>query len=85
MFAGEPWEAEILQQLEKADLVCLLISQDFFASDYCYSKEMERALLKYEQGRGLPIPIVIRVTSDWDRFPIGRHQALPTPAKPLAQ
>lgn len=85
LFAGEPWEAEILQQLEQADIVCLLISPDFFASDYCFFMEMEKALAKYEQGKGIPIPILIRATSDWEQFPIGRHQALPTPAKPLAQ
>ncbi|MEO8324930.1 MAG: toll/interleukin-1 receptor domain-containing protein, partial [Nitrospirota bacterium] len=85
LFAGHQWEPEILQKLDQADIVCLLISPDFIASDYCFSKEMEKALAKYEQGRGIPIPILIRATSDWEQFPIGRHQALPTPAKPLAQ
>ncbi|MBA3613317.1 MAG: TIR domain-containing protein [Nitrospirales bacterium] len=85
LFAGDQWEPEILQKLDQADLVCLLISPDFIASDYCFSKEMEKALAKYEQGKGIPIPILIRATSDWEQFPIGRHQALPTPAKPLAQ
>ncbi len=85
LLAGELWETTLLDQLEQAHIVCLLISRDFFASEYCFGVEMKQALAKYEEGKGIPIPILIRATSDWETFPIGRHQALPTPAKPLAQ
>jgi len=45
MIAGE-WDPQILEKMDKADIVVLLISPDFVASDYCV-KEMEAALNKY--------------------------------------
>jgi hypothetical protein len=41
---GREWEKEVLQHLNTADVILLLISPDFMASDYCYSKEMKRAM-----------------------------------------
>lgn len=40
---GEEWEQAIDTHLDNADLILLLISSDFMASDYCYGKEMKRA------------------------------------------
>jgi internalin A len=40
---GTEWEKEIDAHLESAQLVLLLISPDFLASDYCYEIEMKRA------------------------------------------
>ena len=41
--AGEPLEAAISGNLERADVVLLLVSPDFLASDYCYDKERQHA------------------------------------------
>src|SRR6266480_1195193 len=41
--AGTEWEQEISEQLNAAQIILLLISPDFMASDYCYSVEMKRA------------------------------------------
>ncbi len=42
--AGEEWKRKIDENLERADIIILLISPDFLASEYCYEKEMRRAL-----------------------------------------
>lgn len=42
--AGQAWAGEIDQALERADVVMLLVSADFLASDYCYGTEVARAL-----------------------------------------
>ncbi len=55
------------------------------ASDYCFSIEMERALKKYEDKAGVPIPIIVRQTDAWHEHDIGRHNALPKDGKPLKQ
>jgi hypothetical protein len=78
LLAGDLWEREILEQLEVADIVLMLISPDFMASDYCFSVEMEKALKKYEEKSGIPIPIIIRKTNGWYEHDIGKHTALPT-------
>ena len=40
--AGEEWKQEILAQLNQADIILLLISADFLASDFCWSVELTR-------------------------------------------
>lgn len=83
LFVGELVDKQILECLEAADIVVLLISRSFFASDYCFSIEMERALQQFEQGKNIVIPIIIRETADWHDFDIGKLTALPTDGKPL--
>ena len=85
LLAGEKVHDKILQQLEEADIVVLLISPDFMNSDYCFSHEMEVALKQYEENKNIVIPVIIRTTADWYDFQIGEHSALPTGGKPLAK
>ena len=48
---GQKWEAEILENLERADIIVLLLSNDFISSDYCYQKEFQRARERDARGR----------------------------------
>ncbi|HEY6543056.1 MAG TPA: toll/interleukin-1 receptor domain-containing protein, partial [Ktedonobacteraceae bacterium] len=54
--AGEEWASEIDNHLNTADIILLLISPDFMATDYCYSVEMMRALDRHEAGEAQVIP-----------------------------
>ena len=74
--AGKEWADSIDENLEAADVVLLLISADFLASDYCYDKEMKRALEKHEADESCVIPIIIRAV-DWTTAPFSKLQALP--------
>src|SRR6266487_1759942 len=58
--AGEEWEKVIDQHLNTAQIILLLISPDFMASEYCYSKEMMRALERHKRGEARVIPILLR-------------------------
>jgi hypothetical protein len=79
---GRDLDAEIDQRLASADLVLLLISPDFINSDYCYRREMRRALQRHAKGLARIIPIILRPV-DWLRTPIGRLLATPKDAKPV--
>jgi hypothetical protein len=79
---GGDLDAEIDQRLASADLVLLLISPDFINSDYCYRREMRRALQRHAKGLARIIPIILRPV-DWMRTPIGRLLATPKDAKPV--
>jgi internalin A len=46
--------------LERADIILLLVSADFIASDYCYEKELTSALERHEKGAARVIPIIVR-------------------------
>lgn len=47
---GTAWERKIDGQLSTAEVILLLVSPDSLASDYCYSKEMQRAIEWHERG-----------------------------------
>jgi ABC-type branched-subunit amino acid transport system substrate-binding protein len=80
--AGNDWDQEIDKQLSQANIVLLLISQDFIASDYCYNKEMMRSLERHRRGEACVIPIILR-PAHWEVTPLRELQALPTGGKPI--
>lgn len=73
---GEDWRKAISAHLEEADIILLLLSSDFLASDYDYSVEMRRALDRHANGEARVIPIVLRDVN-WSETPLARLQALP--------
>jgi GTPase SAR1 family protein len=76
--AGTEWEEEIRRQLNSAQIILLLISPDFMNSDYCYSKEMQSALVRHERGEARVIPVILRPVY-WQGL-LGNLQVLPTDA-----
>ncbi len=79
---GQEWADEINEHLNTADIILLLVSPDFLASDYCYGIEMKRALERHEAGNAKVIPIILRKVH-WQGALFGKLQALPTDAKPV--
>src|SRR5262249_51398886 len=75
-------EQEIENHLSTADIVLLLVSATFLASDYCYSKEMKWALQRHNQGTARVVPIILRPVY-WRNAPFSELQVLPTGAKPI--
>ena len=82
--AGMEWEKEIHHHLDTAQIILLLISSDFMASEYCYGVEMQHAMKRHESGKAFVIPIILRPVS-WQKTPFARLQALPTGAKPISE
>jgi hypothetical protein len=76
---GTEWEVKINKHLNTAQIILLLVSPDFMASDYCYSKEMKRAMELHERGEARVIPIILRPVY-WEGSPFGKLQALPANA-----
>ena len=80
--AGTEWAGQIDEHLAKADIILLLISADFLASDYCYDVEMKRALERHQAGAAVVIPIILRPV-DWSGAPFAKLQCLPSHAVPV--
>jgi tetratricopeptide (TPR) repeat protein len=80
--AGIEWKKEINEHLDTAQIILLLISSDFIASDYCYSIEMKRAMERHEQGEACVIPIILRPV-DTEDTPFSKLEMLPTDMKPV--
>ncbi|MEM6456440.1 MAG: SUMF1/EgtB/PvdO family nonheme iron enzyme [Acidobacteriota bacterium] len=81
---GKRWASEIDDNLEAADVILLLISASFLRSDYCYDKEMTRALERHAADEAEVVPIILR-RCHWERTPFGALQALPAKGKPVVK
>lgn len=83
MIAGDALDDTISAHLEEADLILMLISADFVASDYCYAKEMARALERHEARQARAISIICR-PCDFQGLPFAKFVLLPTDAKAVS-
>jgi hypothetical protein len=80
--AGAELSEAIDSHLDTADTILLLISPDFIASDYCYEREMNRALERHQKGEARVIPVILR-PCDWHDLPFGKLLAAPTDSRPI--
>src|SRR5438045_7701840 len=74
--AGARWAEEIDARLAAADIILLLVSADFLASDYCLNVEVPRALARHATGAARVVPVILR-PCHWTDKPYGQLQALP--------
>ena len=79
---GEPWDAKISEFLKAADIIVLLISSDFFDSEYVNEIELPKAIQRQEAGKCILIPVIVRPCAWQDSLP--KIHALPRDAKPIS-
>lgn len=79
---GKEWDKLIDGRLETARIILLLVSPDFIASDYCYEREMKRALVRHEAGDVRVIPVILRPCL-WHDAPFAKLQVAPTDGTPI--
>jgi hypothetical protein len=80
ILAGSELDEAISSNLESANIILLLISADFLASEYCYSKEMTRAMERHDAGFTAVIPVILK-PCDWHSAPFGKLLATPKDGK----
>jgi len=83
LLAGADVDDEIDLNLLESQVVLLLVSADFLASNYCYCKELEKALELKAQGKMHIVPIILN-HCDWMHPPISNLLAIPKDGKPIA-
>jgi hypothetical protein len=79
---GEDWGKKISDNLEKADIILLLVSIDFINSPYCYDIELDRAIERHTAGESVVIPVILR-SCMWKSTPFGNIQAVPKDGRPV--
>ena len=84
MLPGAILDEEIKKQLRNADIVILLISADFIASNYCYEIEMQEAIERAKKNECIMIPVILRPCA-WADTPLGDFLALPKDGKAIAK
>jgi internalin A len=83
--AGEDFGERINENINSADIILLLVSADFIASNYCYEKEMARALERHANGEALVVPVIIDYVN-WRVIPeLSKLTAVPKDGKPVPQ
>jgi hypothetical protein len=84
--AGDAWELEIRKHIDTAEIIMLLISANFMASEDCYEKELKWAIDRQEAGKALVIPVLLKACA-WELsgIPFQKLQVLPDHAFPIAQ
>jgi len=84
LIAGQEWDDVIMSELAKANVILLLISVDFNASDFIWDKELAAALKRHEEGTAHVVPIILR-KCEWSTLPYAKLQALPRNGQPVTE
>jgi hypothetical protein len=82
--AGQNIDQAIDEHINSDEIILLLVSADFLASDYCYDVEMKRAMERHNSGEAIVIPVILRAC-DWHNAPFGKLNATPRDGKPITQ
>ncbi|HWU53199.1 MAG TPA: toll/interleukin-1 receptor domain-containing protein [Tahibacter sp.] len=84
ILAGQQFGQVIDEAIDRADIVLLLVSANFLASEYCYSVELSRALERHRRGEAVVIPVIL---SHCDRAtaPFSDLLAAPRDGRPLTE
>jgi hypothetical protein len=80
--AGDDWQRNVRVELERADLILLLLSADFLASDWAFGTEATLAIERHRAGQARVVPIILRAVS-WQATPFAVFQAFPRNGKPV--
>jgi len=82
LLPGDNWNAEILRHLSEANVIVLMLTADFFNSDYIYDIEMSKAIQRHQSGDALVVGIVV---SDclWEETPLQKIQIIPKDGTPV--
>ncbi len=80
--AGSEFGNTISANLEAAEVILLLVSPDFINSDYCYEREMKRAMERHEKKDAQVIPVILR-PCDWHDLPFGKLLGVPKDGKAI--
>ncbi|HEY0754917.1 MAG TPA: TIR domain-containing protein [Ktedonobacteraceae bacterium] len=80
--AGTERQHEIDRHLNAAEIILLLISPDYIASDYLHDHEVARAMQRQRSGDAHVLPIILRPVN-WKDAAFGELQSFPEDGKPI--
>jgi internalin A len=72
---GDDWDHRIKGELDRADVILMLVSAEALATDYIRKIEMPRALARHAAGEALAVAIILKECS-YQKTPLGKWQAI---------
>jgi predicted helicase len=82
--AGSLRGKESVAHLQAAQIILLLLSPQYLASDSCYEEEAQKALSKHQTGTAHVLAVIVRPCV-WKNTPLGQLQVLPKRGKPITK
>ena len=80
--AGDDFNSVISAELDRANIILLLVSPEFLSSRYINDVEIKRAMQRHDAGEARVIPVILR-ECDWHTAPFGKLVAAPKDGKPV--
>jgi hypothetical protein len=84
LMGGDDFAGKIDANLSQADVVLLLVSANFIASDYCHEVEMRTALERHEKGQTVVVPVILDFCN-WHSSPFGHLTAIPPDGREITR
>ncbi len=81
--AGQIPTEQVMQHLNSAKIIILLISPDYMYSEELNSIHVERAMQRHLSGEATVIPVLLRSIDYWKEAPFGKLLAIPRNGKPI--
>lgn len=79
---GDEWRRKAQHQVASADILLVLASPEFLASDYLYDAYMTQAIKRHDSQEMVIIPIIIR-ECEWTETALGKLRPLPAAGEPI--
>ncbi|PYI92098.1 MAG: hypothetical protein DME97_11675 [Verrucomicrobia bacterium] len=79
---GDDWDSRIKTELDRADVILMLVSAEALATDYIRKVEMRRALARHAASEALAVAVILKQCSYQDT-PLGKWQAILPNRKPV--
>jgi TIR domain len=80
--ADKDTQAELKGMLDGADVIVLLLSPDFIASDFCYNDQMSVAMKRQRDHTARVIPVLVG-SCYWEPLPFSELKVLPASRKAI--
>lgn len=78
---GDNIDEEVFEKLKVSDIIILLISSSYIASNFCYNIELKHAV---ERKTCIIIPVMLKNTALNDNMPFYKIKSLPYDRKPIS-
>jgi TIR domain len=75
---GDEWRRVIEENMRAADIILLLISKEFLASEFVYEIEIPLAMAEHESKGASVLPVLLDPVEDLAAQPFGALELLPT-------
>lgn len=80
--AGTMFDPRIRDQLDSSEIVLLLLSADYFSSNYCWNVEARAAMQRHETAKARVVPVLLRDVK-WEVTSLKNYSVVPRNLKPV--